>query len=823
MGSAPPAHGHRFGGNHLDKQQPARPTAPRKSLDALDTVLASLPEAQYDHQQAAPEQQPAETKPTAPETNPAADTKPEKQDQNRRGRRPKANADAVKQPVLADAARAEKAPAASQKEQSPAPQPHHENKKPAQSAPVKKDDLALYGRISPAQNNAPAQQKPAAQNQPAQQKQAAQNQPAPQKQTAQNQPAPQKQTAQNQPAQQKQQAGRRDKQKTAGRQKGAVPQGQPAQQNRPPKQQTAKQPVVKQQPAQQAQPDEQPKRRGRPPRSSKNPPLKIIPLGGLGEIGKNMTAYEYGDDIIIVDCGLAFPDEEMLGVDLVIPDFTFLEENRDRLRGLVVTHGHEDHIGAIPYLLQTLNIPVYSTRFTIALIEGKLREQGILNRCKLNVVKPRDTVTLGCMGVEFITVNHSIPDACALAIHTPAGVVIQTGDFKVDYTPARGEIIDLARFGELGSHGVLALLADSTNAERPGSTPSERTVGDSFDLLFKNAGGKRILVATFSSNVYRVQQVIETAVRFGRKVAMVGRSMENVMAKALELGYLDAPEGTVVTLDTLNRMPDREAVIVTTGSQGEAMSGLTRMAMGDHRKVTITTNDLIIVSAYPIPGNEKFVGRVVNELMRLGAEVVYEKYSEIHVSGHACQDEQKLMLALTKPKYFIPVHGEYKHLMKHAGLAKRMGMADENVMIPELGRVIEVSDAGISATSTVTAGAVLVDGLGVGDVGSVVLRDRKRLGEDGLIIVAVTLDGKTGAILSGPDIVSRGFVYVREAEDMIGETRNVVRRVLEEAAGAPGRDWANLKLKIRDAASNYLYGLTKRSPMILPVIEEVKK
>lgn len=565
------------------------------------------------------------------------------------------------------------------------------------------------------------------------------------------------------------------------------------------------------------------KKRGRPSKTAKLPPLKIIPLGGLGEIGKNITAFEYGDDIVIVDCGLAFPGDEMLGVDLVIPDFTYLEENRDRIRGLVVTHGHEDHIGGIPYLLQKLNIPIYATRFTIALIEGKLAEKGLLNKALLNVVKPRDTVTLGCMNVEFIHVNHSIPDSCALALHTPAGIVIETGDFKVDYTPTNDEIIDLARFGELGSKGVLALLSDSTNAERPGYTPSERTVGESFDLLFKNAGDHRILVATFSSNVHRVQLAIDSAVRFGRKIAVVGRSMEQISAKALEMGYLDAPEGTVVSLDTVCRLPENQAVIVTTGSQGETMAALTRMAMGDHRKINITSRDLVIISAYPIPGNEKDVGRVVNELMRLGAEVVYERYSQIHVSGHACQDEEKLMLALTKPRFFIPVHGEYKHLKKHAELAMSMGMPPENVMIPEIGRVIEVNEAGIIATSTVSAGAILVDGLGVGDVGSVVLRDRKRLGEDGLIIVTLTLDRDTGDILAGPDIVSRGFVYVREAEDMLEAARQIARKTVEASVSDNKRDWQNLKTKIKDAVGSYLFGLTKRSPMVLPIIEEIAK
>ncbi len=564
------------------------------------------------------------------------------------------------------------------------------------------------------------------------------------------------------------------------------------------------------------------KKRGRPTSASKNPPLKIIPLGGLGEIGKNLTVYEYENEIIIVDCGMAFPDEEMLGIDLVIPDFAYLEENKDKIKGLFITHGHEDHIGAVPYLLQKLNIPVFATRFSMALIENKLAEKNLLASAKLNIVKPGDIVAAGIMSVEFIYVNHSIPDSCALAIHTPAGVVIQTGDYKVDYTPTRGGIIDLARFGELGNKGVLALLSDSTNAERPGSTPSERTVGESFDLLFKNGADKRIIVATFSSNVHRVQMVIESAVKFGRKVAVSGRSMEQVVAKALELGYLEAPAGTVVSLDAVNKLPENEVCIVTTGSQGEPMSALTRMSTGDHRKVNITSRDLVIISAYPIPGNEKYVGKVVNELMKLGAEVVYEKYSQIHVSGHACQDEQKLMLALTKPQYFIPVHGEYKHLKKHCDLALQMGMHEENVLIPELGRVIEVSVHGISAESTVTAGAVLVDGLGVGDVGNVVLRDRKHLGEDGLMVVSVTLSNK-GKILAGPDILSRGFVYVKDSEELIEKTKEVVEKAVLSGVAENKRDWQNLKTKIRDAASGYLYTATQRSPMILPIINELSE
>lgn len=564
------------------------------------------------------------------------------------------------------------------------------------------------------------------------------------------------------------------------------------------------------------------KKRGRPSAASKNPPLKIIPLGGLGEIGKNMTCYEYEDEIIIVDCGMAFPDEEMLGIDLVIPDFSYLEENKDKIKGLFITHGHEDHIGAVPYLLQKLNIPVFATPFTMALIENKLAEKGLLSSAKLNVVGLGEIAHAGVMSVEFIYVNHSIPDSCALAIHTPAGVVIQTGDFKIDFTPTKGGIIDLARFGELGSKGVLALLSDSTNAERQGSTPSERTVAQSFDDLFKNAGDKRIIVATFSSNVHRVQMAIDAAVKYGRKVSVSGRSMEQVVARALELGYIEAPEGTILSLDAINKLPEEETCIITTGSQGEPLSALTKMSTGDHRKVNITFRDMIIISAYPIPGNEKDVDRVINELLKTGAEVVYERYSQIHVSGHACQDEQKLMLALTKPQYFIPVHGEYKHLKKHAETALQMGMSEENIVIPQLGRVIELSVNGISQEASVTAGAVLVDGLGVGDVGSVVLRDRKHLGEDGIMVVSVTLSSG-GRILSGPDILSRGFVYVKDSDSLINSTRDIVEKAILESISENKRDWQNLKTKIRDAAGSYLYTQTQRSPMILPLINEIKE
>lgn len=557
------------------------------------------------------------------------------------------------------------------------------------------------------------------------------------------------------------------------------------------------------------------------PREGRKTPVRIIPIGGLGEIGKNMTAYECGNDMFIVDCGLAFPDEEMLGVDIVLPDYAYIEKNLERLRGVVITHGHEDHIGGLPYFLKRFNVPVYGTRLTIGLIEGKLKEHNLLGKAKLNVLKPRQTIKFGCMAVEFIRVNHSIPDAVGFAIHTPAGVIIQTGDFKIDYTPIEGGIIDLARFGELGSKGVLALLSDSTNAERPGTALSEKKVGESFELLFAKAGARRMIIASFASNIHRIQQMIDMAVRCDRKVAISGRSMVNVTTKAMELGYLNVPEGVLIDIEMIKRYPDEKLVIVTTGSQGEAMAALSRMATGDHRNVTINPNDFIIISATPIPGNEKTVGRVVNDLMKLGAEVIYEKMYEAHVSGHGCQDELRLMLGLTKPKFFIPVHGEYKHLKKHAGIAVDMGIPPENVIIAENGNVIETDSVEMKITATVPAGRVLVDGLGVGDVGSIVLRDRKRLAEDGLIIVVLAMEKHTGKVVSGPDIVSRGFVYVREAEALIAEARSVVKNVLVQCGEKDIREWGQIKTKIKDAVGDYVYRTNKRSPMILPIIMEV--
>lgn len=550
-------------------------------------------------------------------------------------------------------------------------------------------------------------------------------------------------------------------------------------------------------------------------------PVRIIPLGGLNEIGKNMTVVECANDMFLIDCGLAFPDSEMLGVDIVIPDFTYLERNVDKLRGVVLTHGHEDHIGGLAYLLKKINIPVYGTQLTLALVEGKLREHRLLGKVKLNVVKPRQTVKFGCMAVEFIRVNHSIPDAVGMAIHTPAGVIVHTGDFKVDYTPINGEIIDLARFAELGSKGVLALLSDSTNAERPGFTPSERTVGESFEKLFAKAEGKRIIIATFSSNIHRVQQIIDCAARYGRKVAIFGRSMVNVMTVAIELGYLTVPKGIIIDIDMMNRYESERIVLITTGSQGEPMSALTRMAMNDHKKVTITPQDFIIISATPIPGNEKTVTKVVNELMKCGAEVVYERMYEVHVSGHACQEETKLILALTKPKFYMPVHGEYKHFKKQKQLAMDMGIPKENIIIGDIGNVIETDGVDMKIVSQVPAGRVMVDGLGVGDVGSIVLRDRKHLAEDGLIIVTVVIDKSIGEVVAGPDMISRGFVYVRESEQLMDEARNLLSHTLASCTPQDFREWNSMKTKLRDALSDFIFSKTKRSPMILPIISEI--
>ena len=549
--------------------------------------------------------------------------------------------------------------------------------------------------------------------------------------------------------------------------------------------------------------------------------MKIIPLGGLNEVGKNMTVYEHGGEIIVVDCGMGFPDGDMYGIDLVIPDVTYLVKNRNRIRGLFITHGHEDHIGAVPYLLKKLNVPVYATALTVGLIEGKLQEHGLTGSARLVVTPPGSHVKLGCMDVEFIHVNHSIADAVALAIHSPAGVIVHTGDFKIDCTPAEGRMIDLARFAELGKEGVLALLADSTNAERPGYTQTEQTVNNSLDTLFQRAEGKRIIVATFASSISRVQMIINCAVKYGRKVALSGRSMVNVMGIASELGYLHVPDGVLVDLNLINRYEPGQLVLITTGSQGEPMSALSRMAFSDHRQVAINPNDFIIISARPIPGNEKTVGAVVDELLKQGCTVIYESMYEVHVSGHACQEELKLMQGLVKPKYFIPVHGEQKHLQKHAGLAVAMGMPRENIFIGAIGSVIELHEDHMRQLGDVPAGSVMVDGLGVGDVGSVVLRDRKHLAEDGLIVAVCSIDTNSGHVVSGPDIVSRGFVYVRESEQLMDEARKLVYNTLESCASRHVRDWAGLKQNVKEELSRFLYRKTQRNPMILPIIMEV--
>ncbi len=549
-------------------------------------------------------------------------------------------------------------------------------------------------------------------------------------------------------------------------------------------------------------------------------PVRIAFLGGLNEVGKNMTLYEYDGDMFLVDCGLSFPDPEMLGVDLVLPDFTYVERNADKIKGIVITHGHEDHIGGLAYLLKSVSIPVYGTKLTIGLIKGKLREHGILNNVELIEAVTGDTLTLGKFTVEFIHVNHSIPDAVGLAITCKAGTIIQTGDFKIDSTPIDGGMIDLSRFAQFGDKGVLALLSDSTNAERPGYTESEHKVGESFETLFRKAGGKRIIVATFASNIHRVQQIINVASSLGRKVALLGRSLENVVSISEELGYLNIPENVVISADLINRYPADKLVIITTGSQGEPMSALTRMAFSDHRKVEICPTDYVIISATPIPGNEKTVGRVVNELMKLGAEVVYEKMYDVHVSGHACQEELKLMMGITRPKYFIPVHGEQKHLRKHAGLAESMGISREDIFIADNGYVAELTSKNIRQSGTVPAGKVYVDGYGVGDVGSIVLRDRKHLGQDGIIIISAAVDGSSGELLSGPEVTSRGFVYVKEAEELLEDARLIAVDTFDQIS-ENNTDLNMIKSKLRDNLSHFVYERTKRSPMILPVIMEI--
>ena len=547
--------------------------------------------------------------------------------------------------------------------------------------------------------------------------------------------------------------------------------------------------------------------------------VKIIPLGGLHEIGKNLTVVEYRDDIIIIDCGMTFPEDEMLGIDVVIPDVTYLENNKHKIRGLVLTHGHEDHIGAIPYVLRKLDLDIYGTGLTIGLLENKLKEHR-LSKDKLHVVNAGDVVKLGKMEVEWINVNHSIPDACALAIKTPLGYVYHSGDFKVDFTPISGKPINLTRIAEIGEKGVIAMIGESTNVLRPGYTMSESKVGETFNRLFQNLQDNRIIIATFASNVHRVQQIINSAEKYGRKVVLSGRSMVNVTETARRLGQFRVKKDTLVDIRDMDKYDDSEIVLITTGSQGEPMSALTRIAYGEHRKIQLTPNDAIILSATPIPGNENAVTKVINRLLERGAKVIYETLSEIHVSGHACQEELKLILSLVKPKYFIPAHGEVRHLMKHAKIATQMGMPEENIFIMENGNCLEISQKEAKLVGDVPSGNILVDGLGVGDVGNIVLRDRRHLSEDGLIIVVITIT-KEGKVVSGPDIISRGFVYVRESEDLIEDAKNVVRKILNDDSRDNLKDWNGLKSDIRDNLRSYIFKNTKRNPMILPIIMEV--
>ena len=564
------------------------------------------------------------------------------------------------------------------------------------------------------------------------------------------------------------------------------------------------------------------KKKGKPrPEREKKPPVKVSFLGGLNEIGKNITVVECRDDIIIIDCGMAFPDGDMLGVDLVIPDFSYIEQNQDRVRGIVLTHGHEDHIGGLPFLLSKVNVPLYGTPLTLGLVENKLREHSLINKAKLNVVNAGSTIKLGCMEIKFIHVNHSIPDSVAFAIKTPGGTIVHTGDFKIDCTPISGEMIDLSSFARVGDDGVLALLAESTNAERPGFTPTERMVSESLDNLFKKAEKYRIIIATFASNVNRVQQIIDCAEKYGRKVAFSGRSMVNYMDVAKKLGYLELPDNILIDIDMLGKYPPEQIVLVTTGSQGEPMSALSRMAYSDHRKVMVGEGDFIIISANPIPGNEKTVGNVVDELLKRGCKVIYESMYDVHVSGHACQEELKILHRLVKPKYFIPVHGEQKHLRKHAELAEFLGMEKKNIFIGDIGSSVEITDSGIKEVAKVPAGKVFVDGLGVGDVGSIVLRDRKHLGQDGLIIIVASLDVYDGHVISGPDIVSRGFVYVRESEGLLDEVRNTALDILEDCAEKNIHEWGIIKNRIKDDISKLISQRTRRTPMILPILQEV--
>ncbi len=556
-------------------------------------------------------------------------------------------------------------------------------------------------------------------------------------------------------------------------------------------------------------------------KTKKKGKLKIIALGGLSEIGKNMTAFEYENDIIIVDCGLGFPDEDMLGVDLVIPDITYLEKNIEKVRGIFITHGHEDHIGALPYVLKTLHVPVYATRLTIGILENKLKEHRYDYEPMLECVRAGDVIKAGPFAVEFIRVNHSIADACCLAITTPHGIIVHSGDFKLDTTPIEGEMMNLTRLGELGQKGVLMLMCESTNVERPGYTPSERIIGQSLDNIFSRYKDKRIVIATFSSNVHRVQQIINASAAYGRKVAVTGRSMLNIVGAAVELGYMKVPHGVLIDIADIKKYPPHQLTVVTTGSQGEPMSALYRMAFSDHERVTLGVDDLVVISAHPIPGNEKLVDKIINELYHHGISVFRDNSVEVHVSGHACAEELKLMHALVRPKYFMPIHGEYKHLIRHKELALYMGMDANHVFVSDIGRVLEIDSSGVRFNGTVPSGRVLVDGYGVGDVGNIVLRDRRHLAQDGIIVVVATVNPADGELVSGPDIVSRGFVYVREAEELMDRVREIARDALEYCLQEGYVDWTNMKNTVKDSLSKYLYTKTKRKPMILPVIMSV--
>lgn len=548
--------------------------------------------------------------------------------------------------------------------------------------------------------------------------------------------------------------------------------------------------------------------------------LKVMMLGGLNEIGKNIAVLEYEDDIIVIDCGLAFPDDDMLGIDLVIPDITYLEKNADKIRGILITHGHEDHIGAIPYVLRTINPPIYGTRLTLGILENKLNEHKLTKQAQLNTVEAGDTVKLGCFEAEFIHVNHSIADACAIAIRTPVGVVIHTGDFKLDVSPIDGEMMDVTRLGEYGREGVLLLMCESTNVERPGYTPSERKVGGQLDQIYMQNGDKRIIIATFSSNVHRVQQIINTSAKYGRHVAVTGRSMVNVVGAAVRLGYMDVPEDVLIDISDIGRYKPEQITIITTGSQGEPMSALYRMAFSDHNQVELTSGDLVVLSSHAIPGNEVLVGKIINEMYRRGVNVYHEE-EEVHVSGHACREEIKMMHSLTKPKFFMPIHGEYRHLMQHKELAQFMGMSADHIFVCEIGQVLELDGESCRRAGSVPSGRVLIDGYGVGDVGNIVLRDRRHLAQDGLIVVVATVDVDSYEIISGPDIISRGFVYVRESEELMDEVRAIARNVLEETLEAGVTEWNQIKSNVKDDLSKYLYSKTKRKPMILPVIMNV--